>query len=1204
MQFYGPKVKEKGTMRLKSIEMQGFKSFADKIYLDFNPGITAIVGPNGSGKSNISDAIRWVMGEQSVKSLRGSKMEDVIFAGTEARKALGFAEVTLVLDNSDGFFSLDFPEITVTRRVYRSGEGEYYINKTLCRLKDIHELFMDTGLGRDGYSIIGQGKIDSVLSTKSEDRRQIFEEAAGISKYKYRKIEAERKLLQTSDNLTRVEDILTELGGQLGPLERQSEKARRYLLLRDEMRGLDITVSVINAEKAKAALKELNSNIALLAEQIAGMKAELTDSETEIGKMYDALKEYDAQTESYRESDQKTVSLIHEQKNRISLLTNDMEHNSQDITRLEEEIAAGKEEANRLDNLLIEHKETLDALNTKNLGTGKSLDALTEESKKTDRDASEKNSVLESMKAEVVELTAKINALHAGIENLHVLTENFSQRKTAIEKERSGRAKDKNEYLSEYEENLRNHDASVLQMERCKQTAEKLAEEISRSEAALKKLEDAKNQGLLRLGQQKSRRSMLMDMEREYEGYAKGVRGVMTAYQKGAIPNATIYGPLAQLIKTEQVYITAIETALGAANQNIVTKSEEDAKAAISYLKSRHLGRATFLPISAMKPKHFTDSAAKNAPGFVAVAADLVQCDHAYRDIVSYFLGNTVICEKMEDAIAMARKSGHRFRIVTLDGDVIQAGGAMTGGSALKTTGSLSRTGEIKSLNDAILKGEKAVKEYENEHQKLMEKQRTLQQAIRENTEKTQALQGELIRLKSNLSHNKSLLDGLEAGEKQLNTEFESIVNRLSDIQDDKLAKEKEIAACTARCGELEKQIAFVQKEYSELSGKNEQLVSKLTELNLSRNTIQKDMEMQNDRISRLTTEKSQVLLAVTAKSEGILQIRERNHAMQTEIEALGADTAAKEKLLSDYRQKLDLLSNERTQKEETIRIRQQALKESQEQIFGLTQQQERMENRAERYENEIEGIVTRLLEEYELPYSEAAAMKAADDFDYSTASARIKTLKEQIRALGNINIDAIEEYKDVKERFDFLTEQTKDLEKAKKELERVIDEMLTIMQKRFAEQFQIINRNFNRVFAALFGGGRANLTMTDPENILESGIEIEAQPPGKKLQSLTLLSGGERAFTAIALLFAILDVRPTPFCILDEIEAALDDVNVYRYADYLSHYSDKTQFIVVTHRRGTMEAANILYGVTMQERGISKLLSLNIDDIQQEKES
>ena len=1197
MKFYSLRVKEKETMRLKSIEMQGFKSFADKIYLDFNPGITAIVGPNGSGKSNISDAIRWVMGEQSVKSLRGSKMEDVIFAGTETRKALGFAEVTLILDNSDGFFSLDFPEITVTRRVYRSGEGEYYINKTLCRLKDIHELFMDTGLGRDGYSIIGQGKIDSVLSTKSEDRRQIFEEAAGISKYKYRKIEAERKLLQTSDNLTRVEDILTELSGQLSPLERQSEKARRYLLLRDEMRGLDITVSVINAEKAKAAFKELNSNIALLAEQITGMKAALTNNETEIAKMYDALKEYDAQTENYRESDQKTVSLIHEQKNRISLLTNDMEHNSQDIARLEEEIAAGKEEAERLDNLLKEHKATLDALNTKSLGTGKSLDALMEESKKTDRDASEKNSVLESMKAEVVELTARINTLHAGIENLHVLTENFSQRKTAIEEERSGRTKDKNEYLSEYEENLRSHDASVLQMEHCKQTAEKLAEELSRSEAALKKLEDEKNQGLLRLGQQKSRRSMLMDMEREYEGYAKGVRGVMTAYQKGAIPNAAIYGPLAQLIKTEQTYITAIETALGAANQNIVTKSEEDAKAAISYLKSRHLGRATFLPISAMKPKSFTDSAAKNMPGFVAVAADLVQCDRAYRDIVSYFLGNTVICEKMEDAIAMARKSGHRFRIVTLDGDVIQAGGAMTGGSALKTTGSLSRTGEIESLNSMILKGEKAVKEYESEHQKLMEKQRTLQQAIRENTEKTQALQGELIRLKSNLSHNKSLLDNL-------NTEFESIVNRLSDIQDDKLAMEKEIATCTARCVELEKQISFVQKEYTELSGKNEQLVSKLTELNLSRNTIQKDMEMQNDRISRLTTEKSQVLLVVTGKSEGILQIRERNHAMQTEIEALAADTAAKEELLFDYRQKLDLLSNERAQKEETIRIRQQALKESQEQIFGLTQQQERMENRAERYENEIEGIVTRLLEEYELPYSEAAAMKTADDFDYSTASSRIKTLKEQIRALGNINIDAIEEYKNVKERFDFLTVQTKDLEKAKKELERVIDEMLTIMQKRFAEQFQIINQNFNRVFAALFGGGRANLTMTDPENILESGIEIEAQPPGKKLQSLTLLSGGERAFTAIALLFAILDVRPTPFCILDEIEAALDDINVYRYADYLSHYSDKTQFIVVTHRRGTMEAANILYGVTMQERGISKLLSLNIDEIQQEKES
>ena len=1187
-------------MRLKSIEMQGFKSFADKIYLDFNPGITAIVGPNGSGKSNISDAIRWVMGEQSVKSLRGSKMEDVIFSGTESRKALGFAEVTLTLDNSDNYFSLDFPEIAVTRRVYRSGEGEYYINKTLCRLKDIHELFMDTGLGRDGYSIIGQGKIDSVLSTKSEDRRQIFEEAAGISKYKYRKLEAERKLVQTTDNLTRVEDILGELESQLGPLERQSEKARKYLLLRDEMRGLDITVSVINAEKAKKELAELNRSIAALAEQIDGIKREMAETDEEISQMYDDLGNFDREMEACRETDKQRVTDLNEQQNRINLLISDAEHNSQNISRLEEEVRLGTEETGRIDRAVEEHLRVLESLNAENRGTAENLDVLTAESQRTDRDAAEKNSALETMKSEIIDLTAAVHALRAGCTNLDVLAENFNQRRSTIEQEISGKSRDRNEISESAAEQKRRLALCMDEIARGQERIRELEIAVREADEKLRQLSERRNQHVLAMNQRQSRRNMLADMEREYEGYARGVKGVMTAYQRGEIPGAKIFGPLAQLIKTEKKYITAIETALGAANQNIVTAAEEDAKAAIEYLKARRLGRATFLPVSAIKPRSFDSSAAEKQPGFVAVAADLVDCEKAYADIVSSFLGTTVVCDTLDNAVKMARKTGHRFRIVTLEGDVIQAGGAMTGGSAAKSTGSLSRTGEIETLGQEIAKLKTTLEKEQEQQRKLADETEKQKKLLRTEGEVLQKKQQEAVSLQAEERHLRVLLENLESSSEQLERELTEIQGRLQELREEKESKNLEIEEKSERCRLLEQQASAMQREYTELSGRNDQLISRLTELNLTRNTILKDIELQNDRIARLNAEKAQTVEAVAAKNGGIQMLRDRNAGIDKEIEELKRKSAEMEAELSDCRRTLEQLTEKRTQLEDALRKRQASVKDVQEQMFRLTQQQGKMESRSAKYELEIEGIVNRLWEEYELPYSEAAAVKPAEDFEFKTASGRIRELREQIRALGNINIDAIEEYKSVKERFDFLTVQTNDLEKAKKELESVIDEMLRIMQSRFAEQFRIINENFKRVFSALFGGGSANLTLTEPENILESGIEIEAQPPGKKLQSLTLLSGGERAFTAIALLFAILDVRPTPFCILDEIEAALDDVNVYRFADYLRQYSEKTQFIVVTHRRGTMEAANILYGVTMQERGISKLLSLNIDEIQQ----
>lgn len=1185
-------------MRLKSIEMQGFKSFADKIYLDFNSGITAIVGPNGSGKSNISDAIRWVMGEQSIKSLRGSKMEDVIFAGTETRKALGFAEVTLTLDNSDGYFPLDFPEVMVTRRVYRSGDGEYYINKTLCRLKDIHELFMDTGLGRDGYSIIGQGKIDSILSTKSEDRRQIFEEAAGISKYKYRKTEAERKLAQTVENLTRVQDILSELEGQIEPLSRQSEKAKKYLVLRDELRGLDINVSIINIDRIKTELAKLSGDLEILNAHIAEISERLSESDSAVAKLYDEMRKCDEEIEAQSEEERGIAHKISEAEKNVGIFKNDIEHNIRNIERLEIEITGVLEGVELADKELAGHKARLAELNAESVKNSAEIDEVTALAEKTGADADEKSGALESLRSQIIDITSELNSLRGAVDNFKILSGSFAKRRDDITAELDGKTKDRDEMKARAEQAEKNEVRLGSEVTVAENEIKTYEDKLTVKKAESVKLADSRNRNLIELGQKRSRRTMLMDMEREFEGYAKGVKSVMTAYTSGKLGDAEIYGPLAQLIRTDRQYITAIETALGAAGQNIVTKSENEAKRAIAYLKERHLGRATFLPVSAIKGRSFDSGAAKREKGYIAVASELVGCDDRYKNIVSSFLGTTVVCDNIDNAVDMARHSGHRFRIVTLGGDVIQAGGAMTGGSAVKTTGSLSRTGEIDSLAKEIEELKAAAEKEERRFNELQKEIEECDTAVSERTRYLNGLRSEYARAEADKQRYSALLENIDNSGLQLKRELEEVEARITEIAAQSEEKERQIEEKLRLRGTIEQGAEKAQAEYGELSGENEKIALRLTELNIRRSTILKDIELENERIGGLTDSKGGQMESVNVKRGGIETLKNRNASIEKEITDLEEECKALKEKSAECRKNTDALGEKRRGCESEVRERQNAVKEIQEQKFALSQQAAKAEAKCDNLSSERENIINRMWEDYELTYSDALELKAEDGFDFKAASQRIRELKESIKHLGNINIDSIEEYKNVKERFDFLTAQTQDLEKAKKELDSVIDEMMTIMQSRFAEQFKVINDGFNRVFGELFGGGRANLYLTEPDNVLESGIEIEAQPPGKKLQSLTLLSGGERAFTAIALLFAILDVRPTPFCILDEIEAALDDVNVYRYADYLQKYSTKTQFIVVTHRRGTMEAANILYGVTMQERGISKLLSLNIDEI------
>ena len=1185
-------------MYLKSVELQGFKSFADKIYLDFNPGITAIVGPNGSGKSNISDAIRWVMGEQSIKSLRGSRMEDVIFSGTEVRKHQGFAEVSLVLDNAEHIFPVDYEEVTVTRRVYRSGEGEYFINKNACRLKDIHELFMDTGLGREGYSIVGQGKIDEILSTKSEDRRRIFEEAAGITKYKYRKNDAEKKLERTRENLTRVTDIMTELEGQIEPLRHQSEKAKKYLNLRDELKTIEVNASVVSIERFREDLKMAEKEYDAVSESISSLQQETQETENEINKLYSDIADFDKESEELRLAREETQVQSSAGSNSINLSLANIEHFGENIERIKQEIQKCQNGMEQLDGLIEGYNISLEKLNTEGKEISVRKQALEKELEDTNSIFAEKSENVENIKSSVIDKTSEITSLQSKVANYNILIENFgSQRENA--EAVLAKQKDGFEVLLLNNKKLKESLAIVeKELTDCRTKEEEFSQRHKYISSKLVQMMEKKNHTLSELSRRNSKKSVLEDMENDFEGYNRSVKSVMTAHSKGALQNYKIYGPLSNLVSTDKRYVTAIEVAMASVSQNIVTENEQDAKSAIKYLKDNRLGRATFMPVSTVKSRNIDVSAASKMQGFIAVAKELVEYDRQYDGVVGNVLGATVVADNIDNAIAMAAKCGHKFRIVTLDGEVMQAGGAMTGGSTGKNSGFLSRKTEIETLEAEIKQMKAELDALEKEYKENSQVLETATDEV-ENARKLLMLKNEeYVSLKAECEHSDKHLSEAEESREGLIRDIEIVDSRTKEINED-------IDLCRAKIDELEKDIETLRKDAEGKSDETEEILAKIQGLQeqilnvtIEENAKLKDIELQNERLANVVSEKSDIFAEIEEKTGQIASFNQKIAEINEEIEK------SREKLNELGNQSVDIdkrmeeLSNMRKDADNKIREMQEATKDTRDKLFALGQQKVKAEAKKTNIETDLDGIFTHLWEEYELTYSEALKVCSGEEINLTEANREIAELKSKIKALGNINIDAIEEYKNVKERFDFLTAQTQDLEKAKAELEGLIDEMQDIMKKQFSKQFAIISKNFNSVFRELFGGGQANLSLADPDDVLESGVEIEAQPPGKKLQSLTLLSGGEKAFTAIALLFAILKVRPTPFCILDEIEAALDDVNVYRYADYLKKYSNKTQFIVVTHRRGTMEAANILYGVTMQEKGISKLLSLNIDEV------
>lgn len=1187
-------------MYLKRLEMQGFKSFAEKIKLDFNCGITAVVGPNGSGKSNIADAIRWVLGEQSVKTLRGSKMEDVIFAGTEHRKPLGFAEVTIVLDNSDSTLPIDYEEVAITRRVYRSGESEYLINKTNCRLKDITELLLDTGIGRDGYSVIGQGRIDEILSTRSEDRRQIFEEASGIMKYKVRKHDAEKKLELTRQNLERINDIIAELESQLEPLREQSEKARRFLDLREELKVLEVNVYLDSMKKFRDRLEVMDKQLKTVQDQINDENNKLDEITRSNKEKTDLLKSMDERLEEAKQ-------LFYEMEGNLERCSSEIKLNQEKIANLMQNIE-------RLDTEKAELREKIEVLETEEAGKKDRLKYLErqleeysaklagfekqmEELLKT---LDEEERSIELLKSEIMDKMDIQSDKKLQISNLRSHIENMQKRQRSIDTEvyqnvvEKDREKMKKEELTESirnaEQHIKGHKEKLSGLFREREETDKMLAELRMKQAKINSDIQSKS----------SRVRTLREMEQKLEGYNRSVREVLQACHASPQFGRGIHGALAQLIEVDRKYETAIEISLGGALQNIVTQTEEDAKKAIEFLKKNKLGRATFLPIRSVEGRGFdnqTMARIKQCEGFCGVASELVSHDSVYTGIIRNLLGKVVVIDNLDNGIKMARKFRYSFRIVTLDGDLLNTGGAMSGGSLEnRGTGILTRNREISELDEEL----KSLRQQETGVSKDIKQ---LTEDISRIDSDISSIENEIknnelvkIRDESHLAQTDENLEKLTARMEMLRQEKEQLEREIKETGNELTKYELELLQIEEEISEAKKTVAEFQEKHKEDQAARDALHTDITDYKISVNSIKESIAGVNESSDRIHTEKENMVMSITKKESEQERFREEIKKLEEQIEGLNARIKKHSEERSGRSFEIDRLTEERKILEEDIYDIVNKINDTNKTILLLQEEYSRTEVRKTRLEAEMEALQDRIWNEYELTYSSAMELKK-DVGSLTSAQRRINEIKNMIKELGPINVAAIDDYIKTKDRYEFMTNQRNDMEQAREKLLRVIAEMTSIMKKQFLEQFKLINKNFNDVFRELFNGGRASLTLVDEENVLESGIEIEAQPPGKKLQNMMLLSGGERAFTAIALLFAILRLKPSPFCVLDEIEAALDEANVYRFVEYLKNYSCNTQFIVVTHRKGTMEGSDMLYGVTMQEHGVSKIISMKMGE-------
>ena len=1185
-------------MYLKGLEMQGFKSFADKITLDFSSGVTAIVGPNGSGKSNISDAVRWVLGEQSAKTLRGSNMQDVIFNGTQKRNPLGFAEVTLILENKNKIFPIEFDEVAVTRKVFASGESQYMINKTPVRLKDIHEAFMDTGLGRDGYSMIGQGKIEEILSTKSEDRRQIFEEAAGISKYRYRKEEAERKLTKTEENISRVADIIVELENQLEPLLKQSEKAKKYLVLKEDLKVYEVNAALSVISENKVQMSELEEKYRIVSGHLEAAKHDMEKAELEQEEFYQTAREKE---ESVRQNEQElrnTETQISMDRSDVEVLSNTISGNMQLIERIEGEMRELESRILDVKNDILKAEEEKRAFIEQKAEKEEKIVKLQLDSEELSGGAGQQNEYIESLKDAMVESLNLVSDCKIKLSNEDIIRQGLKSRCQTVDNEIAK----KNEDFSQLENKMNELKKELERKEKFIADIEaRMHDEQTQKEEFVKSLSDNQKrltQVNIELNDKRSRLNMLRAMEQNFEGYSKSVKEIMQQHENGALKKASIYGPVSKLISSDAKYTLAIEAALGGKMQNIVVESEEDAKAAIEYLKSAKSGRATFMPISAVKGNELEVDKISHEKGFLGLASDLVSCDRKFEDIVKNLLGRTVVLETMDDAISVSRKYKNEIRIVTLGGELFNVGGSISGGSANRHASLMGREKEIKQLEQDAKRLEN---EYEQKTKELSDSEKKLESlelAIMKSADMLSENREVLIVIKQDIAHNEKLSSDFADATARLEIEKAEINNKILMSEKESKALSEKIESEEAVIAQKRDEINKLEQEFEAIMIRKQRIADQIVDITVEKSAIEKDIAVLDEKIADLTRDGEQHRNNADLRKSEIDDIKNKNSQFADDIEAKRLNIETMTLKTEEYKQEIANLLGEKSDFEEKSRKMQTRSKELRENVYQLTNDFNRIETKKVKLEVELENTVNRLWDEYELTHSDALAYKKDDLGSNVQVNKRISELKGKIRELGNVNVDAIEEYKNVKERYEFLSGQRDDLERAKTDLLKIIEEMTKVMKEQFEEKFQQINKFFKTTFVELFGGGSAELTLTDPQNILECGINIDVQPPGKKLQSLSLLSGGERALSAIALLFAILKTRPTPFCFLDEIEAALDDVNVYRFADYVKNYSNDTQFIIVTHRRGTMESADVIYGVTMQEKGVSKLLQLNLNEI------
>ena len=1183
-------------MLLSSIQIQGFKSFADKTVLKFGKGVTAVVGPNGSGKSNISDAVRWVLGEQSTKSLRGQSMEDVIFGGTETRRPHGYCEVTLNIDNSDRTLNFDNDNVAVTRRYYRSHESEYAINGVSVRLKDIHELFMDTGLGRDGYSMIGQGKIDNIISSKSGERRDIFEEAAGISKYRYRKLEAEKKLAGAEDNLLRLHDISDELEARVGPLKEQSKKAQKFLELSDTKKELEIGLWLYTLDNSKEALRAQESKIAAAQLTYREIDAALSDFD----RKTEENTAYFARLTSEIEGERLNISNFNEEivKNdgAVTVINNDIEHNNQSIERLKaetEQLGRSDSEAQRE----IEQKRGQAELKNKEKSELENhlkalenrLSEMLNDSESISRKIEDKVKSLNALTAETadrrVEMVTADSATEEIIARKGTADAQIAQYRDEIEK-LTAEFKETENLIDEISENILSRQNAVkgyeLRLKSKEETAEKLKTELD---------------GIHLDTEEKRRRiKILRELENNMEGFSHSVKAVMGEAKKGLLRG--ICGPVSSLISVDKKYSVAVETALGAAIQNIVVDTEGDAKRAISYLKTNKGGRATFLPVATIKAREFKEHGFEDLAGFIGIAGDLVRADGKYGEIIKYLLGAVVVAEDIDSAAAIAKKYGYRVKVVTLDGQVVNPGGSLTGGSLVKSAGLLSRSGDIKSLEAEVNR----LTEKANETEKAFNEAKEAASAVKaditaENAEITTANEDK-IRALAELKRLGDLKTSLEASLKQLSDEITS--------GEEKLKRLKEISAAAARAiAELDGKKSAIQSEIDKMTGgrdslnaERERAAEEITAAKLAVIELQKDGEALEKSAEDLRAMIAGRAERQKAIEKEIAQFELKNADLLLKTEQSAAKTEEIRLKIAESEQNIKELLEKRNQTEKAgleLRTSEREQTSQREKIGG---ELARLTERKEVMLKEYDDVIRKLYDEYQLTRSEAEKIGIHIEKP-NEAKKELAEIKSKIRGLGNVNVSAIEEYKEVSERYEFMSAQINDVETTRAELHKLINQLTHQMQDIFTEGFNKINENFSKTFTELFGGGSASLTLSEPENVLESGIDINVKLPGKNVPSLDGLSGGEKALIALSIYFAIMRVNAPPFCFLDEVDTALDDINVDRFADYMKRSDFSTQFICVTHRRGTMEAADMLYGVTMQEKGITKLLELNVAELE-----